>query len=122
MRKAALFCICSFFCITLAAQLPGVPAAELLGNEDGKFIMGIWSAALPDEPGIVRTDGSGKPLFRGFGPGVLRRITGNQSMVIPTPVPYPYDANGFDANGIHKDTGTRYDPNGYDKDGFNAEG
>lgn len=33
-----------------------------------------------------------------------------------------YDRRGFDENGIHKDTGTEYDPEGYDKYGFDDIG
>ena len=29
-----------------------------------------------------------------------------------------YDENGFSEEGIHRDTGTNYDPEGYDKDGY----
>ena len=31
-----------------------------------------------------------------------------------------YDFNGFDEDGIHKDTGKHYDPNGFDKYGNNV--
>lgn len=33
-----------------------------------------------------------------------------------------YNKKGFDADGIHKDTGTKYNPDGYDIDGFSADG
>lgn len=33
-----------------------------------------------------------------------------------------YDQNGFDTNGIHKDTGTIYDQDGYDKTGYDIDG
>lgn len=33
-----------------------------------------------------------------------------------------YDDNGFDAEGIHRDTGSRFNPDGYDINGRDAEG
>lgn len=33
-----------------------------------------------------------------------------------------YDQNGFDTDGIHKDTGTIYDQDGYDKTGYDIDG
>jgi hypothetical protein len=35
--------------------------------------------------------------------------------------PY-YNQNGFDSSGIHRDTGTRYNPNGYDRNGIDQFG
>ena len=33
-----------------------------------------------------------------------------------------YDDNGFDCHGIHRATGTKYDPDGYDYEGYDADG
>lgn len=60
-------------------------------------------------------------------------IKSSDSVVVPPDVPdvpdvpnvpdVPvYDQNGFDQNGIHKDTGTIYNPEGYDKSGYDSDG
>ena len=36
--------------------------------------------------------------------------------------PTHYNQNGFDSSGIHRDTGTRYNPNGYDRNGIDQFG
>ena len=33
-----------------------------------------------------------------------------------------YDRRGFDENGIHKETGTKYDLEGYTRSGYNRQG
>jgi hypothetical protein len=37
-------------------------------------------------------------------------------------MPKKYDDNGFDSKGIHRDTGTEYDPNGFNVAGYDADG
>ena len=78
--------------------------------------------ATPLVGGVLMRDGIVYPAYSTVGAG-LTYDTFKKAFVAPTTDPIPvYDANGFDSNGVNKDTGTAYDPNGYDVNGYNQEG